>query len=327
MSATAENVKTATVTAEPLALFTKAKMVELKDKYKELLVLDIVSTPEEYKRVKEAAKVMQQFRKGIEDERVIQNEAALQHQRNCNAEARMVQEWIAEVEAPLVELKKAEDQRLKDIKEAEIQAEMDRKQALQDRLADIKAWGEELTFLSQADITKRMEGVHEIIVDESFEEMQREAANIKETVVLNLESAMIVRKEQDKKLAEQKAEAERLAKQQAEQADAQKVLDAERAEFEKERAEGKVAMAEAEAAKNAIMLAEFARLQLLAEEKHQAALLPDKEKLESFAANLLSLFDDLRPECDDTIARELVGEARNKLVNICNFINKKSAEL
>ncbi|NIG20578.1 hypothetical protein F3J37_18035 [Pantoea sp. Al-1710] len=131
------------------------------------------------------------------------------------------------------------------------QAEDERKQALQQRLADLRALADVIddagNYLTYTDIQARLSEAKSVTLDDSWQEIATEAGVAKDATVQKLEAAVIVAKQRE----DQAAELERLRKEAEEKArrDHEEKLKQEAAEAARREAEQKAQIEREEAAR------------------------------------------------------------------------------
>ena len=271
---------------------TEAGIAALKDKYANPVV---PTNKDEYDALKVSIKEVATIRIAIDNARKEQGAAALAHQRAVNKMGNGIIDRLKEIEAPMKlckqEVDDAEDKRVADLELAE-EARLSK---IHTRIENIIAYGVVTLNDALEDVKKRLTRVEELDPTDQFDEFAKKAADAKQASIVSLNAA-IDQLTASAELAKDQAERQKaLDKQADEQKAAQKIIDDENERIAKVAAD-KEADDQAEELKRVRKLeddeAERKALEdAAAEEKRQAALAPDKEKLRVFAQS----FRDVDP--------------------------------
>ena len=267
---------------------TDAALAELKGKYSNV---PDVSTKKGYALAKAGISEVRTLRTSVEKKRKELKADALDYGRKVDAAAKKITDALLAIEAPMKDAKKAIDDEQVRIEEEARQAEINRIEEIQGRIADIHKFGEGLLNANSELIQKSIDALNNTVISEKYFGEYCEAAEdaIKATQEI-LISALNERKafedqqaENERVRKEQEAEAKRLAEQQAE-IDRQKQADADKRRAEQEEARKKQEEAQAEIDRQREEVEAEKRKQqqakLDAEREEAEKIKAEKEKLE-----------------------------------------------
>lgn len=155
-----------------------------------------------------------------------------------DAEAKRIEGEIRALETPIAEQIEAEVKRREDLRMAKVQAEQARLQGIQDRIATIRSATNRAHLLDVAGLEERIKTVVGIPIDESYAELQAQAAHAHAETLEHLRELLERAKQAAKQAAEAAKQADALAKARAELAAKQEAeaarLKAEAAEREQQ---------------------------------------------------------------------------------------------
>lgn len=305
-------------------IITDESIEELAKRYSPLEIID----PGSYRIVKSALNDIRSYRMAVERKRKELKKDALEYGRKVDGEAKRITGLLKPIETKLSEKKQAADDIAREREEEVIRIEEARIRSIRSKISDIQKLAIGLHALTAEQIGERITQAEAVEIRHSeFAELTREAKEAKaETVQVireafdiqkKIEADQIAREAEDARLekvrVEQRAQAEQLARQQAEIETAneeirearQAIADEKQAEVDRkdrENLEKKLAAeAKIEAEEHAKALIKRAeeerasrieseRIAIVAEKreaKKREGLKPDKEKLLSFAKGLL----------------------------------------
>ena len=254
-------------------------------------------------------------------------------------EKKRVHGLVKPIESHLEKVRQAEDDRKKAIKAEKDRIEQERVNGIREKIFAFQKVNTQLGGKSSVELQQIIAGIMDITIDESYMEFAEEAKTAKADVMTAIEDAYDAQIKWEREEVARKVEAERLAKQKAEQEEKEKVLAEERRKIDEERA--KLAReeferkfkeeAKAQAEKEAKEKAEreererIAREKADAEEKaRQEALKPDREKLLTFAQDLLAITG---PKVQDKKVKAILADALDGLSQISATIKTEVEDL
>ena len=304
---------------------TDAAINELAQKYENPKV---PQNKNEYEVLKAGIKEVDTIRIAINKERMAQNSAALAHQREVNRVGNDIIEQLKDIASPMKlciqEVNEAEERALAE-KE---QKEAARLETIKLRLARIESYGQVSLNDTLEDVKKRLARVEELDPNDRFDEFARKAAEVKEASFLSLHAAIgqieetlrVAQAQTDQQVeldrqVEELAERERKAKEEQDRLDKEK-KDREEAEREIELKRLK-SLEDAEAVRKAKEKTE-------AEEAHQKALAPDKEKLRVFAQSVREL---PMPECSSDEGKMAIDRVIEQITTLVFEIESEADRL
>jgi len=113
---------------------TDAAISELRAKYSDV---PDASTKEGYGLVKEAKNTLTKYVTGVEKERKIQVRDAVDHQKNVNSEAKRVTAELEMIRQPMILEKKRIDDEKERLKQEKLNAEINRINTIESKIAEI----------------------------------------------------------------------------------------------------------------------------------------------------------------------------------------------
>ena len=256
MSTAITEVQTAVAEFDRVA----AGIAELKKQYAG--VVYEVQTSKGMEDAKKARAAIREPRYEIERVRKEAKAPILKLGKELDSRAKAITEEILAIEAPIHEQIENEQARKEAEKQAKIDAELKRVEALQDRVAELRGCQTLTPTSGSATIAEHIADLERIPVDESFEEFWQQANDAKAAGLARLRELHTAAVTHEAEQARIQAEREELAKL--------------RAEAEKRDAEDRARLAEEERKANAQRLAEAAR--------QAAELKAQREKQEAEAA-------------------------------------------
>lgn len=295
---------------------TEAAITELSEKYAEPKV---PQNKDEYEVLKAGIKEVRDIRVAIDKERKAQNEAALAHQRAVNEMGNGIIERLKAIESPMKlckqEVDEAEERRVREQEEKEAK----RLEGIRARLDRIEEYGQVSINDTLEAVQKRLARVEELDPNDRFDEFAKTASNAKNVAHANLSAAIKLieereraEKEQearqvelDKQADEQAAEGSRLAQEAIALAEQLSVKKAAERETELKRLKS---LEDAEAVRKA-------KEKVEAEEAHQKAMAPDKEKLRVLAQSLREIETPVMTSDEGMMAIDRVIEQITVLVS------------
>ena len=221
---------------------TDAAIAELRNKFSGLVVP--AGDKQAYKALTSAIAEVRTLRTDVEATRTALKEDALKYGRMVDAEAKRITALLVEIEQPLKEQKAAFDEAVEKARQERHLAEQKRIADINMSIASIHAIALSCGMLKADELRERIAAAQLVVISESeFAEFVESAGNVKDKVINTLRKALEDRiaadaaeaerlEEQARIDAERKAEAERLAAEQAR-------LAAERAEFQRQQAEAR----------------------------------------------------------------------------------------
>ena len=177
--------------------------------------VDIVSitNPDGYKQVRSARLVLKNLRVEIQNAGKAAREDATAFSKAVIAEERRLIALIQPEEARLEALEAAEDQRIEAEKQAEIDRELARQASLQERVAELRGC-QMLTPTSGSELlAQHIADLEAIVIDDSFQEYFEQAQATKAaglSRLRELHAAAIGHETEQRRLAAERAELERL---------------------------------------------------------------------------------------------------------------------
>jgi hypothetical protein len=191
---------------------TDAALEALKEKNRNMLK---AWDGKDFDVIKEHKKEALKLRTGIEPMRKEKNADALAWQRAVNAEAARIVKTLEEIEKPLDDILDAEKARIDAEKQAKLEADRKRVQAIQDRIALIKQVPNDCINKPAQVIQNGIDKLNELIANDAFdyEELALEASSAKRESAEKLVAMHTERAALEKQQAEEAAaiEAKRLA--------------------------------------------------------------------------------------------------------------------
>lgn len=242
--------------------------------------------------------------------------------RNITERAEYITGQILELEEPIDQQIKIEEQRKEEERQARIKAEQDRVAALRARVEEIAAAPVVVAGKSSSDIALAIVELDAVVIDESFQEFQPHAQDAKETALVQLRKlhdAALEREQEAERLAAERAEIERIKAEQAAQA----------AELERQRVEQQQAVARAAA--EAAAAAQRAIDEASAKAKREAAereafLKAQQDAFEAEKAEAQALLDAQQREIDAERARIAAEVEAKRLAEEAAERNAKQAQ-
>jgi len=195
---------------------TETGIAELKKKY-ESVVFD-VSTTAGMTEAKQARAEIREPRYNIENLRKAAKSPILALGRSLDARARELTERILELETPVDDVIKAEEQRKAEEKRKAAEAEKERIDEIKARIADMFDGVNQVTSdhkMSSESVDLAISGFQQLQIDDSFAEFKDDAQRTYDTCLELLEKhseAMAEREAEEKRQAERDAELEQLRK-------------------------------------------------------------------------------------------------------------------
>ena len=187
-------------------------IAELTAKY-EKVIFD-VDTPDGMKAAKAARKEIRDPRYLIENMRKEGKAPILELGRNLDGRANGMKERLLNLETPIDETIKEEETRVERERQAKIEAELARVEAIQERISAIRSMPVNIGVHATPDFTaEKIEELNAIEVDDSFEEFAKEAADAKavaNAALRSLHSDAIDRKLEQERIAAERKELEEL---------------------------------------------------------------------------------------------------------------------
>lgn len=261
---------------------TEAGLAELRERFKGAQF--DCTTPDGMRAAKAARLELVKLRTSLEAMRVEIKAPALERCRLIDAEAKRITGELVALETPIDAQIKAEEQRKEAERKAREEAERIRVENIRYRIARINAEPVKLTGKSAAEIGERLGALRQVMLDPAvYAEFLEEAEGALAAVIGQIEELhlrQIAHEAEQARIAEERAELERLRAEQAarlaaEQKAVEEAAAAERARLAAERAEQERQLAEQRAAAEAEAAAERARLdeeRRQMEEAHRAAM-------------------------------------------------------
>lgn len=328
MSTELQEVQTAVAEFDKVA----AVIAALKEKYGG--VVYNVREPKEMEAAKEARAAIREPRYLIEHARKGGKAKLLKLGKDLDSRAEKITEEILAIEEPIDQQIKLEEQRKDREKQAKIEAELKRTEAIKERINEIRGAVEACTrYNSKAElIAQHIEDIQRIDIDESFAEFQQEASDTKTATLARLYDAhtnALAREEEKRKADEAQAE---LAKLRAEAAAREAKERAEREERErqerlKREAEEKAAREKREAEEKAAReklaaeQAERARLQKIEQDRIDA----ENRKLAAERAEFERQQEEARRKAaEEERQRQIAAEAERKRKEEAERLAKKA---
>lgn len=255
---------------------------------------------------------LRDYRVNLEKMRKSIKEPALRRCQLIDTEARRITGELVALEEPIDQQIKAEEQRRETEKAAKLEAERRRLANHRERIDAIARYGMQAVGLPASRIHVLIEQLRDgVVVDESFEEFQDEAAAVKAATLdqlVELHTRQVESETEQRRIAADRAELERLRKAEAERIEAeqraheerlaeqQAKADAEQAERERQEAQ---ARAEREAVEH-----EQRRMRLEQEARERQA----REVADAEAARARRIQDDAEAERQKAEAARLASE-------------------
>jgi hypothetical protein len=215
-------------------------IAELTQKYQG--VIFDVSTRKGLTGAKEARKEIREPRYVIENLRKAGKKPILELGRQLDGRAKEMTERLLTLEAPVHDVIVEEETRAERERQAKIEAELARVENLQARIGDIRNSVERVLAFGAPDlkqVAKEIEGLERLTIDESFAEFQQQAKDAKDATLSRLRElhkAAVEREAEAKRIAEERAELEKLrAAEAARQEEERKAREAAEAAAEKKR--------------------------------------------------------------------------------------------
>ena len=196
---------------------TAAGLAELQHRFRGV-VFD-VSTTKGLGEAKAARYELVKLRSGLESKRREIKAPALERSRLIDSEANRINAFIAELEVPVDEQIKAEEQRKEAEKQARIDAEVSRVQSIRDDIASIAGIAVRSVGLPSTEVEKKIKLVVAIEIGPKFAEFAEEAKTTHAqtlTTLRELHLAAIDSEAKARQLAADQADLERLRKEDAE---------------------------------------------------------------------------------------------------------------
>ena len=227
---------TETETADPVVISTAiaeysptaAALADLSHRFRGV-VFDVATTKGD-KEARAARLELVKLRTGLESKRREIKAPALERSRLIDSEANRINAFIAELEIPIDQQIKTEEQRKEVERTAKIEAEQRRVASLMQRVESIRGVIVDVSGMAAAEIENVIRGVVALTVDSTFAEFAAVAENAKtETLakLRELHGRAIEHEQEQARIVTERAELERLrgeqAKRDAEEAAARKV--------------------------------------------------------------------------------------------------------
>jgi colicin import membrane protein len=326
---------------------TDAAIIELRERYAGMKIVDSAS----YEHVRVAIGEVRTKRTGVEKRRKELKAYALDYGRKVDAEAKRLTDALLTIENPLQTEKDRVDAEKEAVRQAKALKEKERVDGIRARITAFQHLLVEIQGKSSDEILKVLDNAMDCEApEEIFMEFTAEANKSKEEVINGLVKAYQEKLKAEKEAEALKIEQERLAKQKAEQEEAQRKIDEEnrkvreaqekleaerkaekerqeRAEFEHRAQEEAKVRAEAEArekvereAKQEAERIEKERI----EKERKAAMAPDKEKLLTFADEIAAV---KTPVLDSEQANTILSDASKAIRKILAMIRKEAEKL
>lgn len=227
---------------------TAAALGELSSRYK-AVVFD-VTTKAGMEAAKAARKELRDLRVALEEKRKELKAPALERARLIDDEAKEIKEAIVELEQPIAAQIEVEEKRAEREKEERIKAEAARVSALQARVQDIRNLPSRQVGRGAAAIGEALAAARAMTIGEDFAEFQREAQaelTIAIASLTSMHSGALAQEAEAAKIAEERAELDRLRREAAERAAKEEAERRARIEAEERAAREARAREEAEA--------------------------------------------------------------------------------
>lgn len=284
---------------------TDAALATLTEKYS---VVPDASTKEGYAEIKAGLKELSPLRIDVEKKRKELKAEALAYGKKVDGEAKRITGVILDLETPFKEAKQYHDEEAARIKQAELEKEQARIDAIKQKVTDIDNLIEGLLGADVETLESRLEEARKIeVTNVNFEDFIEQARESMAKTVETLEQAITERKAFEQQQAEQ-AERQRVmdeqaaeqAKKQAELDEKQAKLDAEEAERTREAREQQIAKEAAEKATQEAEQAAAKREQGLKEAAERA----ERETKETEERLLREAEEKKQREIEEAEARE-----------------------
>lgn len=321
----------------------------LKEKYMDITILP--GDQSAYEMVKAGQKECRKIRLDCEEWHKDKKKDILVWGRHYDGEKNRILGLVEPIESRLKDVRKVEDDRIKAIEDARINA-------IGDKVQEIREMGESLGNMEAQELADWELLLKEMVIEEDeYQELTAEARITRNSSLINIRNALDWRMKKDMEEEEQKVEAAKLEEQRKAQAAEAKRLEAIRLEQEEKAAEQWAKDEEIRTAKEKIVAdrkaeqdrkdrekreAEIklqARIDALreAEEKEEAdqrekerqeALKPDKEKLINFADDFLKKGAlSILPILNNPKADSILSEAVTQIGKISDWIKQQAEEL
>jgi len=279
---------------------TDQKLNELKKKFKKV---PDATTADGYQLIVSNVGELRTLWSAVAKERKIQTAEALEHQRGVNAEAKRVTEILKSIAQPMVDARAIVDQAKEEAERREREVEQARIQIIEDLIALMRNKVNGLLNASTEMIKERLKVVNALeITERIYQEFLEPAQLAFNQVKDDLEKALDARMDLDRREAESKEQAEKLAEQQAELKKGQDALAAQQREAD-QKAEDKRKADEIEfkAVEEELRIkkqAEALAKQKKADEKRRKALAPDYKKMDEYLDQVIAVIDN-QPKLKD----------------------------
>jgi len=277
---------------------TTAEIEKLKDSFKDIPSLD---TKENYEFVRKGISHLRKLRSSLESKRKELKADSLAWGRLVDSKAKEIKAELEGIENPMIEAKKAHDDKIEAEKEAIRKAKQDRIDGINARILNFQSTVTNSINLSSEVIIKNLSKIEETEIDGSFEEFKVIAEREKESSIATLKE-MIIHAEKAEETARD------LARIQAEQEAERKALE-EKRKVEEAEIEAKRAAFQAEQEADRKAQAEKRRIEDEELAKQRAEIEAEREKI-----RLQKEAEQLNREEEEREAERIRVEQENQML-------------
>lgn len=209
---------------------TQAVLGDLRQRYEGVVYQ--VTTAKGMIDARKARAEIREWRTGLEKERVRIKAPALERARLIDSEAKRITAELLNLEGPIDEQIKTEEERKEKERLAKEEAEKTRIETLRDRIRAISEIPFRERGRTSAEVTIVLESTRAIVIDETFQEFRQEAQVVKDMVLSELEKLFSETLAMEQEKARIIAEREELARLRVEQEERER--EAQKKRFEEE---------------------------------------------------------------------------------------------